>query len=62
MTINGNGNVGINTTDPKCRLQVMGVGNINGGSSFVINNYTFNNANNYVINTLKRWIIYNFMI
>jgi hypothetical protein len=29
---------------------------------YIFDNYTFNNSNNYVINTLKRWIIYNFMI
>ena len=36
MRINNLGNVGINTNDPKCHLQVNGIANINNGSLSVV--------------------------
>jgi len=36
--INTSGFVGINTNDPKCHLQVNGIGNINNGSASVVQN------------------------
>ena len=38
MRISGTGYVGINTTDPKCHLQVNGIGSINNGSDHSITN------------------------
>ena len=36
MRINTSGYVGVNTNDPKCHLQVNGIGNINNGSLSVV--------------------------
>jgi hypothetical protein len=39
MRINTSGFVGINTNDPKCHLQVNGIGNINNGRPYAtVNN------------------------
>jgi hypothetical protein len=36
MRINASGYVGVNTNDPKCHLQVNGIGNINNGSPVAV--------------------------
>jgi hypothetical protein len=38
MRINASGFVGVNTNDPKCHLQVNGIGNINNGSPYATAN------------------------
>ena len=38
MRINTSGFVGVNTNDPKCHLQVNGIGNINNGSPYATAN------------------------
>jgi hypothetical protein len=40
MIIKSNGFVGIATTDPKCHLQVNGLGSINNGSDYAVTNNT----------------------